>query len=112
MADSLIIDEMLSYKLLSKLSGVFPSITHVNLENLKSGMDLDIWKHAKQNNSAILTKDTDFKNLSNLFGCPPKVVHINCGNKTTDFISNLLLSKPEIIKSFLADDTDCYLEIT
>lgn len=112
MKNSLLIDEMLSRKLVSKLSGVMPTITHISSENLQSEMDIEIWNYAKEQNRAILTKDSDFKNLSMLLGCPPKVVHINCGNKSTDYILKLLISKIEIIINFLASESDCYLELS
>lgn len=65
---------------------------------------------AKANNYIIITKDNDFSDMSHLLGCPPKVIKLNCGNRTTDYIGNLLLNKADFIKKF-AEDSNCYMDI-
>ena len=65
---------------------------------------------AKTNNYIIITKDNDFSDMSHLLGCPPKVIKLNCGNRTTDYISNLLLNKADLIKK-IAEDSNCYMDI-
>jgi len=112
MAEPLIIDKNLSYKLASQITELSSNVTHVSHEGLDSSLDVEIWNYAKEKNMTILTKDTDFKTLSSLFGCPPKVIRLNCGNKPTKFIQKLLVSRIEVVKSFLADEEDCYLELT
>tara|TARA_R110002124_G_scaffold286171_3_gene466220 strand:- start:111 stop:452 length:342 start_codon:yes stop_codon:yes gene_type:complete len=107
----ILVDENLSRKLSLLLKDDFAEIEHISSKGLLSEADLRIWEYAKKNSFSILTKDSDFKNLSTTYGCPPKVIRMNCGNKTTLFISELLKSKKKIIKEFLADGMDCYLEI-
>lgn len=108
----IIIDENLSPKLASQLSGSFSSVTHVSFENLESEVDIKIWEYAKKNSWTILTKDSDFKAYSVTFDCPPKVIRINCGNRSTSYILDKLISNNEVIISFLTNESDCYLEIT
>ena len=80
-------------------------------QNLLNVFDREIWDFAKEKGYCILTKDWDYKFLSMTYGCPPKVIHLNCGNKTTLFITELMQNKTGVIKSFLSDPDDCYLEI-
>lgn len=75
-------------------------------------MDHEIWEHAREHDLVILTKDSDFDELSQLYGCPPKVVHLICGNRTTDYISNLILShKSALIEFANSDSKNCLLKL-
>ena len=48
--------------------------------------DSEIWKHAKEHNLIIVTKDADFSDLVLLNNPPPRVIHIKLGNmKMKDF---------------------------
>ncbi len=38
--------------------------------------------------------------MSLLEGCPPKVIHLLCGNRTTAFIEQLILSKVDKLLHF------------
>jgi len=105
-----ILDENLSRKLVDKLTPVFLSITHVANEGLLNSNDGEIWNFAKNESIVIITKDNDFADMSHLYGCPPKVVKLNCGNKTTDYIENVLATHYEIIKDF-TQSTSCYMEM-
>src|ERR1039458_1477972 len=105
-----LLDENLSRKLAGKLIHIYVNITHVSDEGLLNCDDAAIWKFAKNNGFTIITKDYDFYDMSHLFGCPPKVIKLNCGNKTTDYISESLLKKQELI-NFFAESSNCYMEI-
>jgi predicted nuclease of predicted toxin-antitoxin system len=105
-----LLDENLSQKLVAKLTPVFPHVVHISTEGLLNTFDTEIWSMAKANNYIIITKDNDFSDMSHLLGCPPKVIKLNCGNRTTDYISNLLLNKADLIKKF-AEDSNCYMDI-
>jgi predicted nuclease of predicted toxin-antitoxin system len=104
-----LLDENLSKKMIEKLSLVFQKVTHVSNEGLLNSFDTDIWSYAKKNDLTIITKDNDFSDMSHLRGCPPKVIKLNCGNKTTGYISNILVNKSELIKAF-TESADCYME--
>ena len=76
----LLFDEHLSYKLISKLSDIFPDSKHVNDLNLQSESDLKIWEYAKNNEFVIVSKDSDFMDIVNIKGYPPYLVWIRSGN--------------------------------
>ena len=105
-----LLDENLSRKLAGKLTRAFPDITHVSAEGFLNSFDKEIWDFAKINSYVIITKDYDFSDMSHLLGCPPKVIKLNCGNKTTDYISNILIEKLELITAFV-NSSNCYMEI-
>ena len=105
-----LLDENLSRRLVEKLTPLFITISHVANEGLINSLDSNIWLFAKSNNLVIITKDNDFFDMSHLYGCPPKVIKLNCGNKTTDYISTLLLNHFQVIEEF-ASGNNCYMEI-
>lgn len=80
-------------------------------QNLLKALDQEIWDFAQKKGYCILTKDWDYKFLSVAYGCPPKVIRLNCGNKTTSHIAELIQENNEIIREFLSDPDNCYLEI-
>jgi predicted nuclease of predicted toxin-antitoxin system len=105
-----LLDENLSRRLAEKLTHRFIGITHVAHANLMNSTDGEIWQFAKNNHLTIITKDNDFNDMSHLYGCPPKVIKLNCGNKTTDYISSLLLNHFQVIEEFVSGN-NCYMEI-
>ena len=111
MNKQVLIDNNLSHKL-KELENQLPiNVRHVSDDRLGKSFDKEIWDYANNNDMIILTKDSDFKNLSDLYDCPPKVIHLKCGNKTTKYISKLILSKREVIQNFILNNLECYLEI-
>jgi predicted nuclease of predicted toxin-antitoxin system len=98
----------LSEKIVGKLADTFPRITHVSNEGFLNSFDMEIWNFAKNNDYVIITKDYDFSDMSHLLGCPPKIIKLNCGNKTTEYICNVLMSKWELIKTFV-ESSNCYM---
>ncbi len=107
----ILIDENLSDRLTPVLNDNFPGSSHIKSEHLMKNDDIIIWNWAKDKGYCILTKDWDFKFMSSTFGCPPKVIRLNCGNKTTNYIIDLLKQKVSIIQEFLADNDICYMQI-
>lgn len=73
--------------------------------------DFEIWEYARKNNFTILTHDDDFEKLLLLKGAPPKVIILKTFNKNTKQIAELLISKKEIIESFILNDELMILEI-
>ncbi|MDX6191156.1 hypothetical protein SGQ83_17505 [Flavobacterium sp. Fl-318] len=59
----------------------------------------------------MLTLDDDFEKLSLLKGAPPKVIILKTFNKNTKEITELLISKKEIIKSFILNNELMILEV-
>ena len=60
---SLLFDQHLSYKLISRLKDLYPGSQHVKLKNLDTSDDAEIWEYAKKNRLTIVTKDVDFFDL-------------------------------------------------
>jgi predicted nuclease of predicted toxin-antitoxin system len=105
-----LLDENLSRKLSAMLTPVLGVVSHVSGYDLLNHHDGQIWDFAKVNEYTIITKDYDFSDMSHLLGCPPKVIKLNCGNRTTEYICNLLSNKASLIDSFV-DSESCYMEI-
>ncbi len=76
-------------------------VSHVTTEPLIEFSDIEIWNHSASNSLTIITKDSDFLHYSTLRGCPPKVIRLKCGNKTTDFICDLLKNNALAINAFV-----------
>ncbi len=58
-----------------------PSFPVIHVTDLgESLLDSDIWKHARTNSLAVVTKDTDFANRIMLSSAPPWIVHLRFGN--------------------------------
>ncbi len=107
-----LIDNNLSYRLTGYLKS--ESIESVHIKNALSvfSEDIEIWEYARENNLAILTKDNDFNELSQLHSCLPEVIHLLCGNKSTSYIFNLIVSyKDEITQFVNTDSENCLLKI-
>jgi len=102
----------LSYKLCNPLQEYFKEVCHVSDLLSVTTDDLIIWNYSKTNNYHILTKDNDFDEWSLLKGCPPKIIHLLCGNQTTLFILNLIVTNKNIIQNFIENDSnDCILKL-
>ena len=56
----LLLDENISFKLVSKLQDLFPGIKHITNFQLNSIDDKIIFQFAKENNFAIVTFDEDY----------------------------------------------------
>jgi predicted nuclease of predicted toxin-antitoxin system len=76
----LLFDHNLSFKLVDRLSDLYPDSNHVYKLGLDKVDDTDIWEYAQANDFIIVTKDADFSDLCLLQGFPPKVVWIRRGN--------------------------------
>lgn len=77
----LLLDNNLSPKLCRRLEPVFPGNQHVENVGLDNSPDSEVWKYAKANQLAILTKDSDFNHMALLLIHPGKI-QINFENKT------------------------------
>jgi predicted nuclease of predicted toxin-antitoxin system len=101
----LLFDQNLSPKLVERLADLYPNSNHLDLLGLGTADDVLVWKHAKNNDFVIVTKDADFADLSMLRGFPPKVVWIRRGNCSTDDITDILRNNKEGIEEVVTNST-------
>ncbi|HET8865753.1 MAG TPA: DUF5615 family PIN-like protein [Gracilimonas sp.] len=109
----ILIDNNLSYKLIDHLKSA--EIQSFHIKNVLSvfSLDQEIWDYAKDHKCMIMTKDNDFDELSQLFGCPPKVVHLLCGNKSTSYIADFIMSnKSSLIDFYESNNENCLLKLS
>jgi len=76
----LLIDQNLSFRLVSTLLHEFSDSAHVRDVQFERASDRDVWEFAGRDGFRILTKDSDFSHLSFLYGPPPKVIWLTIGN--------------------------------
>lgn len=100
----LLFDQNLSYRLVRKLSIIFPEAKQVKELELENKTDKEIWKFAKDNGYSIVTFDADFYELSSYFGHPPKIIWLRTGNMRTDKLIEILMERFAVIKEFLTND--------
>jgi len=100
----LLFDENISYRIVKKLTHLYPGSEQVKRVGLLSHKDGLIWEYAKRNNYVIVTHDEDYDELSALRGFPPKVIWLRTGNITTDNLAKLLISHADQIKEFMKSE--------
>ena len=101
---SLLFDQNISFRIISKIETNFPEAKQVRQPGIKNHSDLEIWKYAKENKFTSVTFDANFFDLANLKGHPPKIIWLRFGNTRTDFLADLLKSKNLLIKDFINSD--------
>ena len=101
---SLLFDQNISFRIISKIEANFPNSKQVRQLGIENYSDIEIWKYAKENKFTIVTFDADFFDLSNFKGFPPKIIWLRFGNTKTDFLADLLNSKNLLIKDFINAD--------
>lgn len=105
----LLLDENISPKLAVSLSDIYPDSAHVRQFGLTQKGDLDVWKFARANGFAIVSKDADFNQFSLLWGHPPKVIWSRVGNCSTAQIAELLRRSSVLIHTFNEDSNESIL---
>jgi predicted nuclease of predicted toxin-antitoxin system len=105
----LLFDQNLSFRLVRKLSNIFPEAKQVRELQLENKTDKEIWKFARDNDYTIVTFDADFYELSTYFGHPPKIIWLRTGNRRTDDLITLFTDRTDAIKEFLSNEV--YKEI-
>jgi predicted nuclease of predicted toxin-antitoxin system len=108
---NLLFDQNISFRLINKITKVFPVCKQVKELSLDNSTDLNIWHYAKKNDYCIVTYDSDFIDLSNLLGYPPKIIWLRIGNTSTSIIAERLIKDKEVIAVFLSNTEDAFLEI-
>ena len=108
----LLIDENLSWRLVSLLKGDFHEIEHVaNTKLGESSSDTSIWEYARKHKYGIVTNDEDFYLLAMNKGFPPKIILLRTGNQSTKYISSILSKHKTEIIDFIAHEEYGVLEI-
>ena len=98
----LLFDANLSPRLVIALDERFPGSVHV--EHLALSPEDDaIWEFARENDFAIVSKDSDFYRLSVTRGAPPKVIWLRVGNCSTHLIEAALRARFDEVLKFDAD---------
>lgn len=105
----LLFDQNLSFKLVGKLTDLFPDSTHVRDFGMQEADDEAVWAFAAANDFVIVSKDDDFHERSFVRGAPPKVIGIGLGNCSTQQIESLLRWRVEQIQAFVDDPQAAFL---
>jgi predicted nuclease of predicted toxin-antitoxin system len=108
---SLLLDQNLSRRLVSRLAGRFPGISHVALAGLEQASDAAVWSYARTHGFTLVTKDSDFSEVALLEGSPPKVVWLRLGNCTTAEVERVLRAAFDAIQDFERDAAVHVLEL-
>jgi predicted nuclease of predicted toxin-antitoxin system len=82
----LLIDENISYRIIKLIENYFPGSIHVSSISNSRLTDLEIWKHAKDNNFIIVTHDEDYYEWQLIRENPPKTIWLRFGNTPTEII--------------------------
>jgi predicted nuclease of predicted toxin-antitoxin system len=96
----LLFDQNISFRIINKISAIFPSSKQVRELGLEDSSDKTIWNFAKENRFSIVTFDADFADIASVKDSPPKIIWLRTGNMTTENIAKLLNEHQVIIKKF------------
>jgi predicted nuclease of predicted toxin-antitoxin system len=108
----LLFDQNLSPRLPDRLQDIFPDSLHVRDVSLSEAEDDEVWRFAKLNGFAIVSKNTDFQQRSFLYGAPPKVIWLRVGNCTVQAVEYLLRRHSVALHEFARDEVESYLVLT
>jgi len=101
----LLFDQNLSPELVKKLSILFPGSCHVQDIGMGTTADSLIWDYARDNQFAIVSKDSGFHERSIVHGHPPKVIWVRSGNCASETVLQILRKHAIQLQQF-AEDTD------
>lgn len=98
-----LLDGNLSDRIPGRIDDLFAGSGHVKFCSLGRATDEAVWRFARDNGFAILTKDWDFQQMSLLRGFPPKVVFLKVGNCSTERIVQILRANASALDTFEFD---------
>lgn len=107
----LLIDRMLSYRLIRYLEPHYPGTEHVDRSHKINAGDNEIWNRARRDGFTIVTKDGDFLEIWEKEGWPPKVIKLNLGNCSNEEAAELLIQNKDKVEQFHEDDERGLLEL-
>lgn len=99
----LLLDANLPHRMLPHLAQAFPGSEQLSALGLASAPDREIWDFARDHGFVLISKDSDFQEFATLYGAPPKVIWLKCGNRTRQYIVDLLLRHAADIRAFDSD---------
>lgn len=107
-----LIDQNISFRSVPRIAHLFEELVHVKSLGWIDWSDYSIFMTERsQGFTAVITLDEDFNILLPEHGEPPKVIWLKTRNCSTEVLADVIISRFEIIKSFLANkEVDC-LEI-
>lgn len=100
----LLYDQNLSFRLVRRLSPLYPDSVHVRDVGLSGANDILVLAYAAAAGFVIVSKDVDFHELSSRLGYPPKIVWIRRGNCSTHEIEAILRHHYGDLLAFERDD--------
>lgn len=104
-------DENLSPRLVSVLASYWPDSMHVEGAGLRRATDETIWRFARDQGFAIVSKDDDFSSLALVRGAPPKVIWLQIGNAPTSRVVEVLKDNALVLESFSLDAAEALLTL-
>ncbi len=107
----LLLDQHLSRRLADRLADVFPDSAHTSTLRMETADDTAIWRRARADGYALVTKDSDFAALSLRFGRPPLLVWLKVGNCDVAALEALLRAHAERLLAADADPGASVVEI-
>jgi predicted nuclease of predicted toxin-antitoxin system len=107
----LLLDQNLSYKLVSELEPTFPGSSHVFRLGLDQAPDTELREYAALREFTLVTKNTDLVDLCVLRGAPPKIVWLRLGNCTTELVREVLQRSEQRIVTFGQDQSEVVLSL-
>ena len=106
-----LVDQNLPPLLAQVLNGRFPGSSHVIPLRMDRSRDLQLWRYAKEQGYALLTRDDDFHQLSMLHGAPPKVVFLANAEGDAADLARFVAEQLDTIARFMEDPESSLLLI-
>ena len=100
----LLFDQNISFRVVRRLTDVFPMARHVSDFGLQFATDHEIREFAKKEEFHLVTFDADFYDMATLFGHPPKIIWLRTGNTSTDSLVEILRNHSISMRRFLEED--------
>jgi predicted nuclease of predicted toxin-antitoxin system len=100
----LLLDENLSRRLVPFLVHDYPGTTQVALLGMEQTSDMELWRYAKKETFAIVTRDADFQEIALVHGHPPPVIWLKVDNPNKAITLKLLLDYREHLVQALEKD--------
>jgi predicted nuclease of predicted toxin-antitoxin system len=99
----LLFDQNISYRVIKKISPLYPDAQQIRALGLENSTDIQIWEYAKKSDYSIVTFDADYFDIASLKGHPPKIIWLRVGNTTTDNLARLFIDKYNQIEDFISN---------
>lgn len=99
----LLLDQNLSWRLVSLWGEDFPGTAHVRDFGMTASSDAAVWTFARAQGFVIVSKDGDFDDARMFPGPPPKAIHLAVGNASTADVDSFLRARLTAIRVFEHD---------